>query len=134
MSTLNRRWATDGTRVVGTAPGHKDIVYAPVGRPRTPEDVDTHRQTAVLLAEALNADGGPHLTANQRAVLDAVLAHQAVHPWPAPMSHLVEATGLVRQTVHNILDQLVDLGLGTRPPRATDGDRRPFIAHSPAGQ
>lgn len=132
MSTDARTWVARGTTVIGTAPDRPDITWdsTPTAKSTTTKEL---KRVAQLLADALNADGEPRpLSDNEQAVLDAVLAHQAQHDWPAPIGKIVEQTGLVRPTVSAILDRLVDRGLGTRPPRNSPDrpiQHRPFVAH-----
>lgn len=122
----NRRWSAQGDRIIGTAEGRPDqvliVIPAPLGEPD-----EQHLVTVAELTSLLNG-----LSDNEARVLDAVLAHQELHMWPAPIGQIAEATGLTRKTVHDIFDRLVELGHGTRPPQGTGGPR-PFIAHTLEG-
>jgi hypothetical protein len=133
MGYDNRRWTTEGSfRAIGTTVDGRSARTITVHGLEGETPVQRRAFVTGLVAE-LNAHGGPQLTKAQRAVLDAVTAHEAEHTWPADAGDIAQTTGYTRQWVYQVWDQLVALGLGTREPR-NPSENKPFrtLAHQGA--
>lgn len=120
----NRRWTTQGDRLIGTATdGRPDQVLIVLPPGLNPND---HAPRPDRLAHLLNG-----LSRNDIAVLDAATTIQNDTGWPAPAADVADATGLSVVQVHRAYEHLVKTGYGERPPAA--GTRpRPFKVHTPA--
>src|SRR5689334_21563840 len=104
MGHENRRWATAGYDVTGTATdGRPDrTVHLPALPGETPEQ---RRALAERIVEIFNRDGEPVLTRSQRAVYNAVRTHEAQHDWPPIARRIAEDTGYTEQWVYQVFDQ-----------------------------
>jgi hypothetical protein len=123
-----RTWKTEGLHVVGEATdGRRSVKYSLslIGAGDDPAPAARRALTEEIVA-ALNAHGGPHLTRAQRMVYEAAVDHQTLNGWPAAPADLKIATGYTLQWIDEVLDQLAELGVGSRPPKVEVRRTRPF--------
>jgi hypothetical protein len=111
MGALERTWfIKDATSLVGVDAEGREFVLAA----RRPSGHD--------LSELMAALNG--LTERQKAVYQAARKYEADNPWPAPAKYIAAHLSMRPQDVQRVYDQLVDLGIATRPPVGSGA--RPF--------
>lgn len=111
MGALERTWfIKDATSLVGVDSKGREFVLA------------ARRPSAFDLSELFAALNG--LTDRQKEVYQAARRFEADNPWPAPAKYVAAQLGMRATDVQRVYDQLVALGVATRPPAGSGA--RPF--------